>query len=95
VLDIATLTTRESGPHLELLRYRRPKSLASAIKLNINDVAATRLVMYAESLDLTLERALRRGATRVSGAIVKITTGRCVVLRDPDGRFVELVGPND
>jgi len=95
VVDIATLTTAEGGPHLELLSYRRPKSRATPLKTNVNDIAATRLAILTNALDLVLKRAMRTGATMVSRGVVDTPTARRVWLRDPDGHFLELVGPND
>jgi len=95
VVDIATLTTVESGPHLELLHYRRPKSMSPPLNLNADDIAASRLVMHTESLDVVLERAALHNVASVPGRIVNTPTGRRVLLRDPDGHLLELVGPND
>jgi catechol 2,3-dioxygenase-like lactoylglutathione lyase family enzyme len=94
VVDIATLTTPQSGPHLELLHYRRPKSAASPRPVSIDDIAATRLVMHTDDLDRTAKRAMAAGATRVSRRIIKSASGRAVLLRDPDGHVLELIGPN-
>jgi catechol 2,3-dioxygenase-like lactoylglutathione lyase family enzyme len=93
VVDIATLTTQNPGPHLELLHYQRPKSLAPSRTISVNDIAAARVVMRADDLDRIAERALGQGATRVSRAIVTIADTRRLLLRDPDGHLVELVGP--
>jgi catechol 2,3-dioxygenase-like lactoylglutathione lyase family enzyme len=95
VVDIAVLTTPEKGPHLELLSYRRPKSSAPPRVFSLNDIAATRLVLYTDDLDQTAERALAEGARRVSRRIVHSATRRAVLLRDPDGHLLELVGHND
>jgi catechol 2,3-dioxygenase-like lactoylglutathione lyase family enzyme len=95
VVDIATLTTATSGPHLELLSYRRPKSAAPPRVFNVNDIAAVRLVMHTDDLELTAERALAAGARMVSRRVVTSSTGRTVLLRDPDGHMLELVGPRD
>jgi catechol 2,3-dioxygenase-like lactoylglutathione lyase family enzyme len=91
VVDIATLLTAESGPHLELLHYRRPKSLAPPRAFWVNDIAATRVVMRTQNLDRTAERALQAGAARVSRTIVDGPTARRVLLRDPDGHLLELL----
>jgi catechol 2,3-dioxygenase-like lactoylglutathione lyase family enzyme len=95
VVDIATLTTAQGGPHLELLHYRRPKSMASPVKLNADDIAATRLVMHTADLDRTTERALAAGATRRSRRIVESETSRTVLLSDPNGHLLQLIAPND
>jgi catechol 2,3-dioxygenase-like lactoylglutathione lyase family enzyme len=95
VVDIATLTTAQRGPHLELLSYRTPKSLAPPRVFSVNDIAATRLVMQTDDLDQTTERALAAGATQLSKRIVNTPTGRRVLLRDPDGHALELVGQTD
>jgi len=95
VVDIAVLTTPERGPHLELLHYRRPKTLAPPRVFSAHDIAATRLVMHTNDLDQSAARALAAGATQVSRWIVSLPTSRAVLLRDPDGHFIELVGPND
>lgn len=95
VVDIATLTTAQGGPHLELLHYRRPKSMASPVKLNADDIAATRLVMHTADLDRTTKRALAAGATRRSRRIVDLATSRTVLLSDPDGHLLQLIGPSD
>jgi catechol 2,3-dioxygenase-like lactoylglutathione lyase family enzyme len=95
IVDIATLTTIERGPHLELLFYRKPKSSAPPLKMNVDDVAATRLVMHTSGLHQTTERALAAGATRLSHRIVESETSRTVLLRDPDGHLLQLIAPND
>jgi len=94
VVDIATLRTAQTGPHLELLHYRRPKSVAPPSELCVHDIAAVRLVMRTETLDLITQRALQAGAVRVSRMTINTPTGRRILLRDPDNHFLELVGPN-
>jgi catechol 2,3-dioxygenase-like lactoylglutathione lyase family enzyme len=95
VVDIATLTTPLRGPHLELLHYRKPKSLQSPRTFGVSDIASARLVMHTNDLDRTAEQALAAGGTRVSRGIVATSTARRCLLRDPDAHLVELVSPND
>jgi len=95
VVDIATLTTAQAGPHLELLHYRCPKSLATPKSFGVSDIAATRLVMQTANLDLVTDRALAMGATRVSTRIVSFPNTRRLLLRDPDGHLLELICPNE
>jgi len=95
VVDIATLTTAQSGPHLELLSYRQPKSRAAPRTFSINDIAATRVVMHTQNLDRTVDRALAAGATRVSQTVVATLKGPSLLIRDPDGHLLELVEPNN
>lgn len=95
IVDIATVTTAQTGPHLELLHYRRPKSAMPPRQLWVHDIAAVRLVMRTETLDLVTERAVQAGAVRVSRMTINTPTGRRILLRDPDNHFVELIGPND
>jgi catechol 2,3-dioxygenase-like lactoylglutathione lyase family enzyme len=95
VVDIATLMTRDRGPHLELLHYQRPKPLSPTRRFNINDIAASRVVMQTDDLDEVAERALSAGGARAAPAIVETATARRFLLRDPDGHLVELFDRND
>jgi catechol 2,3-dioxygenase-like lactoylglutathione lyase family enzyme len=95
VVDIAILTTRDAGPHLELLHYRTPKSSEPPRPIAVNDIAATRLVLDADNLDLVAERALAAGGSSVSDGIVVVSKGRTLMLRDPDGHLLELVESHD
>jgi catechol 2,3-dioxygenase-like lactoylglutathione lyase family enzyme len=94
VVDIATLMTADPGPHLELLHYRKPKSLAAPRVLRPNDIAAVRLVMQTPDVERIAEQALAAGATTVSTRLVTTPTGRRLLLRDPDGHLLELFSSN-
>jgi catechol 2,3-dioxygenase-like lactoylglutathione lyase family enzyme len=95
VVDIATLTTRETGPHLELLHYQRPKSLAPPLSFTVNDIAAARIVMHTDDVKLAAKRALAAGGTRASRGVVASSSARRLLLRDPDGHLLELVNPHN
>ncbi len=94
-VDILTLTTADSGPHLELLHYRQPRSAAPPLWPGMNDIAAARLVMRTQALDQVVERAIAAGGARISTRIVETASGRRVLLRDPDGHILDLISPID
>lgn len=95
VVDIATLKTPAGGPHLELLHYRKPKSLAPPRTVYVNAIATAGLVMHTAHLGTVAERALTAGGTSVSRSVVATSYARKLLLHDPDGHLLELVDPDN
>jgi catechol 2,3-dioxygenase-like lactoylglutathione lyase family enzyme len=89
IVDIATLFPRDAGPHIELLHYRTPKTLAAPRRTDVNDIAAVRLVLRVVALDAFAQRLA--AAAVLSDGIVTTPHDRRFLLRDPDGHLLELV----
>ena len=84
----------ETPPHLELLCYRSPGPLRGApAALPSNDIAATRLTLEVDDVP-ALEHRLAAARVRfISTGIVALRDNRqALLVRDPDGHAVLLVG---
>ena len=81
---IALEPAAQARPHLELLAYQIPLPSTQALWA-INDIVADRLVFAVDDLEVLLARL--KSASQV---FMPLDDGR-LVIRDPDGHFLELV----
>jgi catechol 2,3-dioxygenase-like lactoylglutathione lyase family enzyme len=72
------------------------KASGKPVRRRVQDPGAITLVATVRDLDATFARVKKLGAPVVtrSGAPVKLSVGRMVVVQDPAGHFVEIVQPD-
>jgi len=84
IVDVVSLqTTSELSPHLELLGYRRPLSLAPHTQAEATDIISDRIVIGCRDVS---GLAMNLG---MASRLIRSATGELALLfRDPDGHYL-------
>ncbi|MHB8254891.1 MAG: VOC family protein [Acidiferrobacter sp.] len=90
-VEVTTLATAQSGPHLELLAYRQPRGRPRAVNARPTDRDASRIVMCVADLSRLLLAFRRTRLGRVGATTLGVADhDHQALVRDPDGHLLLL-----